>query len=359
MPPPRPPKASEAAPPPPGRDQPFDPWNSSSTGHQRAENRLAATTGWRDSRNAKLMGQFRGGASGGLRVSDKVGAGSQDYDPKARALITPEARARAKCSVADMLARPGSMKKKTAAAVVMPPASSSSGSAVVGAGPGRCVVHGDGRGPRHDYHGSAGNRGGGEGGGVTATTAEEKRPTERNEETEKEEQQQQPPPRRRGLFDGVVVYVNGSTHPLVSDHKLKHLLAEHGGRLSTHLGRRQVTHVVLGRGGSSIAGGGLAGGKLQKEIRKAGGCGVKFVGVEWVLESVKAGKRLSEARFAHVKIAAKGQRSVFGLYSNSDSDSKLKSNSNLNLNSKSAKLVSAVEAAADGKELPPPSGQGS
>lgn len=125
--------------------------------------------------------------------------------------------------------------------------------------------------------------------------------------------------RTRGIFDGVVVYVNGSTHPLVSDHKLKRLLAEHGGRLSTHLGRRQVTHVILGRpavaGVAGVgSGGGLAGGKLQREIQKVGGCGVRFVGVEWVLESVKAGRRLGEAAFGNVKIVAKGQKSVLGLF---------------------------------------------
>ncbi|KAJ3521960.1 hypothetical protein NM208_g13066 [Fusarium decemcellulare] len=63
------------------------------------------------------------------------------------------------------------------------------------------------------------------------------------------------------------------------------------------------------------AGGGLAGGKLEKEIRKTGGCGVKFVGAEWVLESLKAGKRLPEARFSNMKVAPKAQGSVYGLFS--------------------------------------------
>ncbi|KAI0472566.1 hypothetical protein GGR56DRAFT_650979 [Xylariaceae sp. FL0804] len=149
-------------------------------------------------------------------------------------------------------------------------------------------------------------------------------------------------PRPRRIFDGVVVYVNGSTHPLISDHRLKRVLAEHGGRLSTHLGRRQVTHVILGKpaanngpsgsgnngsgsanGHDKGAGGGLAGGKLQREIqrlRSAGGGGagggVRFVGVEWVLESVARGRRLPEARFAtDVRVgAARAQRSVLDVY---------------------------------------------
>ena len=90
----------------------------------------------------------------------------------------------------------------------------------------------------------------------------------------------------KGIFDGLVVYINGSTHPLISDHKLKHLLAENGARVSIHLGRRQVTHVILGKPNNGIAagsgaGGGLAASKIQKEISRVGGCGVKYVGVEW------------------------------------------------------------------------------
>ena len=87
----------------------------------------------------------------------------------------------------------------------------------------------------------------------------------------------------KGVFDGLVIYVNGSTHPLISDHKLKHILAENGARLSISLGRRTVTHVILGKpsGSQSGAGGGLARTKIEKEIRRVGGCGVKYVGVEW------------------------------------------------------------------------------
>ncbi|KAI0395396.1 hypothetical protein F5Y17DRAFT_423441 [Xylariaceae sp. FL0594] len=126
--------------------------------------------------------------------------------------------------------------------------------------------------------------------------------------------------RRRRIFDGVVVYVNGSTYPVISDYTLKHVLAEHGAKLSSHLSRRKVTHVILGRpsspapapalggGSGGGCGGGLAAAKLQREIaNKKCGPGVKFVGAEWVLESIKAGKRLPEARFADLQIAAKTQ----------------------------------------------------
>ncbi|KAI0896742.1 hypothetical protein F4806DRAFT_438833 [Annulohypoxylon nitens] len=252
--------------------QSFDPWNSSATGHQRADNHLGRSTGWRQSRNLKLTSQFKGGAGGGQRVSDTVGAGSKDWDPKLKALVTPELRARAKVSVADMQVKPGSMGMSTSTL--------------------------ESTSPREDD----GNYG--------DLIADERLMMRRKDEDETREAEKN---QSRGrIFDGVVVYINGSTHPVISDHKLKHVLAENGARTSINLGRRQVTHVILGRSG---VGGGLAGGKLQKEIQKVGGCGVKFVGAEWVIESIKAGKRLPEARFSNLKIASKSQQSVYGLYS--------------------------------------------
>ena len=85
------------------------------------------------------------------------------------------------------------------------------------------------------------------------------------------------------IFRDLCVYISGSTAPMVSDHKLKQLLAQHGARVSIALGRRTVTHVILGtpNGATGGAGGGLAGGKLEKEIRRVRGCGVKYVGVDW------------------------------------------------------------------------------
>ena len=90
-------------------------------------------------------------------------------------------------------------------------------------------------------------------------------------------------PSEKKIFSSLTIYINGSTGPLVSDHKLKYLLAEHGARISIALGRRSVTHVILGtpNGKGTGAGGGLAAGKIQKEVQRVGGKGVKFVGVEW------------------------------------------------------------------------------
>lgn len=89
-------------------------------------------------------------------------------------------------------------------------------------------------------------------------------------------------PQKKQIFQNLCIYVNGSTAPLVSDHKLKQLLAEHGAHMSIALGRRKVTHVILGTNcGRGGAGGGLAGSKIQKEIARIGGKGIKFVGPEW------------------------------------------------------------------------------
>lgn len=112
------------------------------------------------------------------------------------------------------------------------------------------------------------------------TRAEDEVQQERKREDKERDETK---PKGKGIFEGLVVYVNGSTYPYISDHKLKHILTENGAQMSLHLGRRKVTHVIVGRpsGGAKGAGGGLAGGKLDKEIKKMGGAGVKFVDVEW------------------------------------------------------------------------------
>ncbi|EZF10628.1 hypothetical protein H112_08138 [Trichophyton rubrum D6] len=100
------------------------------------------------------------------------------------------------------------------------------------------------------------------------------------------------------IFANLTIYINGSTMPLISDHKLKNMLVDHGAKISIGLARRSVTHVILGdpngagevesggagkaaRNSQPGAGGGLAAGKMQREISRVSGMGVKFVGVEW------------------------------------------------------------------------------
>jgi hypothetical protein len=252
-----PPKPNLPPPAEPQYSRNFDPWNSVSTGHQRAETR--GPQGWRESRNKKMNGQFRAGNSSGPRISDTVGVGSEDFDDRLGLFVPKEVRARATSSVADMLRNPGTMRAASR------PSSSSSAS--------RPAL------PLEKGLGDQNNNKD-DGGGLTA---EEKLTLAREAEDEAGEEEKARRAQERGIFDGLVIYVNGSTHPLVSDLKLKHLLSEHGARMSLHLGRRQVTHVILGKpsGPNGGAGGELAGGKLEKEIRRVGGCGIKFVGVEW------------------------------------------------------------------------------
>ncbi|OAA42169.1 BRCA1 C Terminus (BRCT) domain containing protein [Metarhizium rileyi] len=237
MPKPPPPALPKAALP---RNTAFDPWNSSSTGHQRAEQQPG--TAWRASRAGKLNSQFR---TGPLDTPE-------DHDGQSSAAV------KGRSSVADMLRTPGVMRESLG------------------------------------------------GGGPTTKHGIELGILE-------------PDAAARGIFTGCVVYVNGSTHPIMSDHRLKQVLCDNGAQVSLHLGRRKVTHVILGRpaGGGLVkgAGGGLAGSKMEREIRRVNGAGVRFVGVEWVLESLKTGKRLPEARFSNLRLAAKGQGSVYGLFS--------------------------------------------
>lgn len=166
-------------------------------------------------------------------MSDTWGAGSVDWDEKHKTLIPKAVKERATRSVMDMLVQPGRMQESL----------------------------------------------GGIDDEVDGLAAE----GVQGEKSKKDDDEREVNGTKRGIFSGVVIYVNGSTFPLVSDHKLKHLMMENGGQLSIHLGRRKVTHVIIGRptGSSQGAGGGLAGSKLEKEIKRVGGCGVKFVGVEW------------------------------------------------------------------------------
>lgn len=239
------PKAAE-----PKYGRTFDPWNSVALGHQRAETKGPA--GWRESRTWKLQHQ----------LADTVGAGSDDYDERSQVLVPKDVRARAANSVMDMLRKPGTMMSQSG-----------------GGGGGRSA--------------SPEKRDGGESYAESPSVTAEERllvPSWEEEGGQHGEAAKVEAPQDRAsssssskIFDGLVVYVNGSTHPLVSDHKLKHILVENGAAMSIHLGRRRVTHVILGKpsGPNGGAGGGLAGGKLEKEIRRVGGCGVKYVGVEW------------------------------------------------------------------------------
>ncbi|KAL8994217.1 MAG: hypothetical protein Q9169_005746 [Polycauliona sp. 2 TL-2023] len=294
--PPPPPQVPPAAEP---RRKIFNPWNSSSTGHQRADNRLAGSTSWRVSRTAKLASQFRAGASGGKRLYDTVGAGSEHFGKDGRK-------------------ENGGWEKGAA------------GLREKGWQDVRGLL---GNSDKQDTHENTGQ--GKERGGKRRKLSDDQASDLPNKESlsisddKKADANNEPPtaphpiptPEPKKIFDGLCVFINGSTAPLVGDHRLKQLLAQNGARVSIALGRRTVTHVILGTpngaglGGGRGAGGGLAASKIQKEITRVGGKGVKYVGVDWVLESLKAGKRLPEAQFSNITLAAKGQKSVYGMFS--------------------------------------------
>jgi hypothetical protein len=140
--------------------------------------------------------------------------------------------------------------------------------------------------------------------------------TQEEEQQQREKDQEQDTKPGKPIFRNLCIYVNGSTAPLISDHKLKHLLAKHGATLSLSLGRRIFTHVIVGKTVSNGgAGGGLAGSKIQKEITRVRGKSIKFVTAEWAVESIKAGRRLNEAQFLNTRLVApSGQKSVLGMF---------------------------------------------
>lgn len=231
----------------------FDPWNSSATGHQRAENRgVAGSTAWRQSRTLKLAHQYEAGVSGGKRVSDTVGDGSRDFGKDGR------------CENGDWVPGASGLREegwqdvRTLSSLSKPQIN---------------------RNMRENSRGEQGQ---------TNVLPSKPNPVHSSPaKAESEEgalQDQKPGQQTKKIFQNLCIYINGSTAPMVSDLHVKRLLAEHGAGISISLGRRRVTHVILGKpnsAGNQGAGGGLAAGKLEREIKRVGGCGVKYVGVEW------------------------------------------------------------------------------
>ena len=244
----------------------FDPWNSSATGHQRADGpSLSHTTAWRGTRTEKLARQF---AFGDCRVDNK-GSGTgewswiRDEDGNADTAANANAGAGAQHGCQDIRDFMAVTKKRK--------------------------ISSDDRGvhtvPRIPASTST----------STSTAASEPVPVPKPAHEPVQPAQQQ---KHTGqILAGTTIYINGSTMPLISDHKLKHLLVANGAKLSLALARKSVTHVILGRPaglagtgtGTSAgkgAGGGLAATKLQKEIDKCGRGNIKVVGVEWYVFSM-------------------------------------------------------------------------
>lgn len=246
-------------PPPPTNHTIFDPWNSASTGHQRAENPYSNTTAWRQTRAAKLAIQFAS-ASGdctapspnGISTGGEGGGGGEW-----KWLSEAEAR-RHQLGCRDIRTMMG-MSKPTKRS-------------------------------RADGDDDAGKKG-----KILCQTQTQTRETKIYTQPETETKTKTDPTptptpeneddgRKKKILAGTIIYINGSTMPHISDHRLKSLLVAHGAEVAISLARGSVTHVIVGKpnaGPGAGAGGGLAAGKLQNEIARAGCRGVKVVGVEW------------------------------------------------------------------------------
>ena len=268
----------------------FDPFNSSSRGHQYAENRLAGSTSWRDSRKYKLGHQFkdRTGGGGQKHLSDLVGAGSEHFENGRKGnrdweVGTPGLREKGCQDIRGLLGTSGKRAREDGGndaaekrrRTDSEPARSEDQDEQATCAADAAYV-------------------------ATSTTA-----IHTEEETKELPQ----------IFRGLTMYLNGSTMPLVSDHRLKHLWVQHGGNASIALGRRTVTHVILGEKGT---GGGLAATKIQKENTTVRGKGVKYVSVQWVLDSIDKGIRQPESRYVAAgvkdKLGGSGQPSVATLF---------------------------------------------
>jgi hypothetical protein len=258
----------------------FDSWNSSSTGHQRADNSPAGSTSWRESRSLKLSNQFGGGASGGARLADTVGAGSAGFGKDGRlengswAKGAPGLRSRGQISVVEAFrikkvgVEDTATEKAKAKAKVMVDGAREQELDLFGIPSAQPLreVSSQVQEQASSYEDEL----------LRENSSPDEQAKETYQDQDTENTTTSKPPQ---VFAGTCIYINGSTYPTISDHKLKHLLVTHGARLSIHLGRRSVTHVILGRPNASAvpgAGGGLSASKMQKETTKIRGKSVKY-----------------------------------------------------------------------------------
>ena len=325
----------------------FDPFNSSATGHQRAENRLGGSTSWRDSRSLKLREQFVSGVGGGKRVSDTVGAGSLEFGRDGRTESGGWVEGAKGLRTGGQMSLWESMKvEKKKEGEERVEGGDGRGGEIVGTAAAAtatatCVVNAftpvkkaDGSyresswtsheaSPSHllspwDVEESSSLLDDEE--LIQAVTQVEEATKSTTKPSSSSSLLSSPSTLTSTsypqIFSGLTFYINGSTAPHISDHKLKHLLSLHGGNLSISLGRKSVTHVIIGRPGSAGegCGGGLAGTKIQKEIARQRGKAIHFVTAEWVVQSAKEGKRLAESRFEGMKLAPKGVGGIAGLF---------------------------------------------
>ncbi|KAL4739320.1 hypothetical protein BDV11DRAFT_170234 [Aspergillus similis] len=302
----------------------FDPWNSASSGHQHSE--VNPGTAWRCTREAKLAQQFRSGDctissfvyDGVNRVYEK-GEWEWDWGGDARGGRGRDRRGGKSAGSGRTVVSPDSKQRDIRNMLGIGKRGSSSGSELVlgemmnmkaistsmSRQPSTQL-----RTPSHEPISDSTDLTPGAFSGTTASKVASGPLQNQLPQSQSTAAASTPP--ESTILRGATIYINGRTAPLVSDHKLKSLLVAHGATLALSISRR-VTHIIIGKPnagpGRGGAGGGLAAGKIQQEMARGGWRGMKIVGVEWVLESIKAGKRLPETRFA---VNLGSQRSVLG-----------------------------------------------
>lgn len=254
----------------------FDAWNSASTGHQRAENPYSGTTAWRETRSRKLSSQFRSGDCLPNRSeTQQSGTGKGEWK-----WVSDEDVRRSQLGVRDIRNYMGVGKRK----------------ADTGAGENHKKAKGDDAkenslptippDSQQDPTDSKLD--------ISSHTHNTPKPypldtkSTTSSSTSTPRSSDQSPKQKSIIFNGTTIYINGSTLPQISDHKLKHLLVSHGANISINMARKSVTHVIVGQpntGAGLGAGGGLAARKFQQEIARGGWKGVKVVSVEWYVSS--------------------------------------------------------------------------
>ncbi|KIW05488.1 uncharacterized protein PV09_03372 [Verruconis gallopava] len=329
----------------------FDPWNSVSAGHQRAENALAASPGWRSSRELKLAAQYQGGRGGGKRVYDTIGRGSEDFGEEGGKVNgAKRLRLKNQPTIKEYFSATGSRSTLDGGKRDEFPAEHARSDDDL-----EKAIEASLRGQRagSDERDEAGSpndvRRDAASNDLEKAIIESlldpnallPAPSEDDMDAippsnqdcrygsgDNKEHLTKPrepdgedtmPGASRQVFKNLVFFINGSTAPLVSDHRLKFLISAHGGRISLAHMRRTVTHVIVGipmghPTHGKGAGGALASVKIQREMARSRGKCVHFVNAQWVLDCVQAGKRLNEAGYECVRLGGSGQGTVYATF---------------------------------------------
>ena len=268
-------------PPSPQNHKIFDAWNSASTGHQRHRAGYAGSSGWRDTRMLKLERQFRDGdclreedsaptararAFDGICVSECDDGPAEKEIEKDKENVTvngtgewrwvsdAEAK-RSHMGVRDIRSFMGVSKRKADDSVALVD------------GKKQKVIEDSAQRPTVKLS--------------SALEGSSDRVFSRSSSSETAAKPEGSPK----IFAGMTVFINGSTLPLISDHKLKQLLIQHGAQVSIFMARKSVSHMIVGQPNAGAeaggAGGGLSARKLQQEIARGGWKGVKITNVEW------------------------------------------------------------------------------